>query len=123
MRTKGRIKRLLMGALAPPLVGAFLFMVYLGEYGQGMPRVINDLTAVLFLGYLLGGIQSFVYSLLMEFLINPKAKTDTIAIFISAVIGAASGLVIDQSPELAAAGFLVGGFMGYILRNSYKNSD
>ena len=95
-------------------------MVYLGEYGQGMSRVVNDLTAVLVLGYLLAGIQCFVYSLLMEFLINPKAKTDAIAIFVSAVIGVASGLVIDQSLELAATGFLVGGVMGYILRSSYK---
>ena len=70
--------------------------------------------------YFLTGIQSIIYSLLMEFLINPKIKNNFAVVILSSALGGLSGIILLK-PGLVV-GALTGMLTGIILRRMYLRS-
>lgn len=70
--------------------------------------------------YFLTGIQSIIYSLLMEFLINPKIKNNFAVVILSSALGGLSGIILLK-PGLVV-GALTGMLTGIILRRMYLGS-
>ena len=154
---KKRLYRLILGATLPVLVGAAgVWLLFSG--GWHSPHVTNQhitlysifrdiFYAIAFyllisaVGFILVGIQSVIYSMLMEFVVNPRIKCDYVAILIGGFLGAASGLfiqllvfvssVLDANPSrptldyadvdvfFAILGFMVGLIVSRILRRNY----
>lgn len=118
--------RLLIGILLPGPLGMLLLslFMYITDIAQGVNESIDILTLVygmfLFslLSYVFVGIQSIVYSCLMEFIINRFVKNDAAAVGISTLLGALSGLIIGGFG--AVIGAMVGLIVGAILRSNYR---
>ena len=123
--------RLLAGVLVPAAVGAcILFMLsYIDDRPDGIELHVDSFwlkelmkfLIYLLLGYIFVGIQSIIYSILMEYYINPKINNDAVVICISSTLGCISGAVI-LIPALAAVGLVTGFVTGIYLRRSYKNA-
>jgi hypothetical protein len=64
------------------------------------------------------GIQSIVYSLLMEFVVNPYIKNRFMAVLASVSLGTLSGTVLNID-SFALIGAAVGLIVGIILRSMY----
>jgi len=141
-----RIARLLFGALLPAPFGVVLITApaLLMNLLQGAAfdaYVFRGITAVMLMAYGLIGIQSILFSLLMEFVVNPRSSNTRRAVNGAALIGGASGAVpvlfgfilnpglLDSiahallallSAALAAfLGAVVGRVMGRVLRGMY----
>ena len=108
----------------PAAVGAGIFFILtcIRQPPAGLESF--DLTLVmvflLFLafGYLFVGIQSVIYSTLMEYYVNPKISNDVLVIIISGVLGALSGAVVLGSAG-AVLGVVPGFVTGIYLRRSF----
>ena len=111
---KGRYIRLLIGTLMPAVVGVLLFFILLLTKESPKATDASYITAIqvfffmLLFGYIFVGIQSLLYSVAMEFYINPKVNDQASAIAISTAIGALCGLI------LGPPGMLIGGASGLI---------
>lgn len=64
------------------------------------------------------GIQSLIYSFLMEFVVNPFVKNDLIAILISLLLDVLSGFVLSDH-VMILIGAIVGLVVGIFLRSIY----
>lgn len=105
MIVQGRYRRLIIGFLFPPILGALLLslsFLILGkvEFAFGL-LIITIPIAIVFTG-----LQSLIYSVLMEFYILPRINTKSSVIIIASVLGIFSGLII---------GIFLGGFIGGIV--------
>lgn len=108
MLIQGRIKRLIIGVLCPPTLGALsysLFIIVFGKVSLGLGLLIISIP----IAFLAAGIQSLIFSICIEFLIltNIKSKFDVLSI--STLLGAISGGVIG------AFNMLIGAMVGYVV--------
>jgi hypothetical protein len=130
---RGSLKRLLVGFLLPAPLGAlalscidirFIYKTthspveFLMEWSSGL---------VLFtaFGYLWIGIQSGLYSTLMEYLINRRIRWNLLVIVLSALLGVLVSLSLPgRSIEVGqvAVGSIVGTTLGILLRRMYIRS-
>ncbi len=125
----GRYYRITIGVLLPPLLGFIPVGMYLAidkalESSSidmfSVFIVAGGILMVLIGSYLFVGVQSIVYSLVMEFLVAPKVRSKKLAIFLSGAMGFLSGLLI--STGLSFLGLLVGCLVGWYLISHYQKS-
>lgn len=116
--------RILIGFLGPaPL--SLLFVIFIGEFKREVSTEITLATAtiqgflaLLLIAYLFIGIQSLVYAVLMEYVINKYIANTIFAVAISTVLGACSGATISQTH----LGTFIGLILGVVLRFMYARS-
>jgi ABC-type multidrug transport system permease subunit len=138
-----RLERIIVGTFIPPILGGFLFYVYmmLVNTQEIMDSSLNfatmnftDLAAYIveFIGRLLViiiftlaffGIQSVLYSLIMELAVQ-KISSDKLVIFISMLLGVlvASLFVSFVGFNVSIIGGIVGLLVGQHLRTHFKAS-
>jgi ABC-type multidrug transport system permease subunit len=138
-----RLERIIVGTFIPPILGGFLFYVYmmLVSTQEIMDASLNfatmnftDLAAYIveFIGRLLViiiftlaffGIQSVLYSLIMELAVQ-KVSSDKLVIFISMLLGVlvASLFVSFVGFNVSIIGGIVGLLVGQHLRTHFKAS-
>jgi hypothetical protein len=129
----GRKDRIIFGSCIPPLLGGLIYYVYISiviettpsyfspEYNESpITHFFGGLFFVPFIsiGFLiLFGLQSFFYSLIMEFWVQ-KINNDILAVFISMII---SALILNFNGFHAQImGGIVGLIVGIYLRKKIK---
>lgn len=147
MKKRNQATRILLGIFLPALIASIIFMLYktyivsseepeqLSVWGYGLPWLLNHLTnfiRIILAAFILSlyaaaisGLQSVLYSLTLEYLINPKVDNDNIATFIHLTLGLLSGWtanMIIREDSLIIIGGLTGLIVGHILRTNYKRS-
>jgi hypothetical protein len=128
-----RTSRILTGLFAPPILGGLFWMSFV-LYEAVMDGILNldspaEYARVLpwmFLwAFFFAGIQSLVYSLLMEFVARPKTKRRTDFILYSSLLGLLSGFVVFfllREKAIPMIGFLVGLAVALLIYDD-KNRD
>ena len=88
-----RAARLLLGLLLPLLLGALLFVIALWilESKIELNYTIELFMSLVYVGFLAVGLQSIIYSLLMEFYVRNRITDDWVAIKMSALLGLLAG--------------------------------
>ena len=122
-----RIYRLLVGFISPPFLGSFLVVVsaQLSELGseqslyETVARIPVFTLMVFIAAMIFVGIQAFVYSLVMEFVVRPKVSRRNSFLVVSGLLGCLSalypGLVFSALGMFLPTGFVVGGIVGLLL--------
>jgi hypothetical protein len=116
-----------MGIFLPAIVGTLIFGVAVafsnwdGDLIESYLVVLGSLIAVFIPAMLFVGIQSIIYSFVMEFMVNTFVKNDVIAVVISVLLGLLSALVFG-SGVMMMVGALVGLIVGIMLRVMYLNT-
>ena len=124
--------RIGFGFLFPTVVVPSLFALLIAPAG---------ILAFIFVGLVVVGTQSLLYSLLMEFYVNRRIIEDSRALIISVLLGFLSGVIpmviaVIMRPVyddrlknvlllailLGVVGAIAGALIGYILRKHYKNN-
>lgn len=116
MKVQKRPERVLIGFLGPVLsvpIGFLLNGVMQGLIGDSIAFFVLSI----FFSLVMVGLQSIIYSMLMEYVVNPFIKNNYIAIFISMLMGFCSGYVLNNT--MAFVGVFVGLLFGIILRVKY----
>jgi hypothetical protein len=121
---KGTYLRLLTGIILPAPVGTFLLMVYLLIIGQGDSKeFIPAYFGTLHFAYFLTGIQSIVFSLLMEFVVIRKNMQVYKVFIVGGLLGMLGdpGLYVKYSfvSFFTPIGFLTGSIVALILHRMY----
>ncbi len=118
-----RISRLIIGALAPVPIASAAVCIALFQTGYSIIALPFCYVFLIYMGYMLVGIQSIVYSLLMEFVVSniPIIKSNIILyiLFSAALLGLCFTILcldIDFSENiLLQLGLFTGAVMGLIL--------
>lgn len=112
-----RITRILTGILIPSPTAAILYVIYalLINHNVDTSDISNLLLMCIFFGYLTIGMQSIIYSLIMEFIIAKYIINNLIAVIISCFMGSLIGLFL-RSDFLLFMGISIGLTTGLILR-------
>lgn len=121
----GRKSRILIGAFMPAFLGVLFFFSTSAAFDAEKEFKIRELFDPMFLlimlvAYAFVGIQSLIYSFLMEFIVNPKIVNNFVVVFTSMIMGAVSGVVLGSVG--AAIGLMIGFLLGLILRYLYIKS-
>ncbi len=118
--------RLLAGLILPIYVGTTLVCgVLLVQEAENDVRFLELPVALLggFIFFPFGviyvGVQSVVYTFLMEFLVNPLIKNHVLAVSASVLLGAVSGIVWGAG-WMMLVGAVVGLLTGLFLRSIYR---
>ena len=128
MRVKNRFPRLAAGAVIPVTLFAGIAVV-LTAIGFSLPYIptafgsIPGLIGLIISGWVYAGIQCIIYSVLMEFVINPQVNNEKLVISISGLlILITTWSVFPRSFPLTllVIGFIVGCVVGNWLRDMYK---
>jgi len=152
MKKKGRAKRITLGILLPLVLGSFFFVTWgmvedfiidgkevkeIIRLDHQLPVFLSILksTGAFILVILLGalyasfasGIQSVLFSFVVEYLISPKIENNLIVLFICGSLGVISGFIADciipgREILLIPIGGVTGVIVGKILRDSYNRS-
>ncbi|WP_434777006.1 hypothetical protein [Neisseria sp. Ec49-e6-T10] len=72
------------------------------------------------------GIQSIIYALLLEYLVNQKIKNNIITVATSTILGIASGMsliFLDEDAPMPIVGTTVGLIVGIIIRFMYLRAQ
>lgn len=121
MGIKGRKHRLVIGFIAPPLLGFVLLSLFLFFAAQGEADE-RFLAGAFLLGlpvtFLAVGLQSLLFSCLMEFLILVKFSSHLVVLCFSLIIGFLSGLFFGLF--FAVYGAIVAGIVGLYLFRQHK---
>lgn len=122
---RSRIKRLLLGVFLPAIIGALIFVIedFFRSIVNDKPLVnyFEIFPFILLFAYMFVGIQSVIYSLIMEFLVNNRIKNNIVVVLLSTVLGILSGIIFLRT-EFIITGAITGFVMGVGLRRSYNNS-
>ena len=123
----GRAYRLLLGILAPPIFGSIMFLVF-ALVAQAITGQINidrifeylaELHVIIFFALVFVGMQSLVFSFIMEFVVRPKFFGLKYFLLISCVLGILSGsipgVLVDDLDLFLPVGMLVGGLVGLLI--------
>ena len=122
-----RIGRLLLGLLGPAVIGSFITMVFVfvsafikeGPSIEMFQSVLKGFVIFLVVGTIFIGLQSLVYTIVMEFIVRPKVRMRNAYLIGSCMLGAASGLIVDMIfydfPFLTVLGAITGLLIGLIL--------
>lgn len=124
-----RIERVILGACIPPLLGGFIFFIWISimsttpsyspEYTESpILHFFGGLFYVPIISFFLFGMQSFLYSLLMEFVVQ-KISSDALFIAFSILLGALVPIIFGF--EAGVIGGVVGLMVGCFLRLHIKN--
>ena len=107
----GHLERILLGIFLPPLIGGFLFFVLFLRPELSLLfslKTITDFLSFLMVAYAFMGVQSLIFSLLMEFFIQ-KFESNKLVYMFASFIGAMSGFI------LLFHGIIIGLFVGFIV--------
>ena len=129
MRTPkfNRVGRLLVGLLSPAIVSSFIIMVFVfvsagikeGPSIEILHSVLKGFVIFLVAGSIFIGLQSLVYTIVMEFIVRPNVRLRNQFLIASCMLGAASGsivgIIFDDFPFLIALGTVTGLLTGLIL--------
>jgi hypothetical protein len=130
-----RVGRLLIGLLGPAIVGSFIIVVYVfvldgiknGLSIETFPILLEGFVLFLVAGFFFIGLQSLVYTTVMEFIVRPRARPRNAYLVVSCMLGAASGLVVDvifdDPPFFVIFGTIVGLLTGLILYDKDMQSS
>lgn len=109
--------RIILAIVLPVPLGVLCILVITHD----LARVIEDNGSTFFFlllfGYLFTGLQSILYALLMEYLINPKVQNHYLVVLSSMVLGTLSGIPVFIIGVIPGA--VVGLLMGILLRVLY----
>lgn len=115
---KARVSfRIIIGVVLPPLLGMILLLVY-WRYWPIDREVLLFSLAFAYTGM---GVQSLIYSLIMEFVVNRLFLKSYEVLIVSAIMGCVSGLVLainlrELELLMAGTGVIVGLLIGFLLR-------
>ena len=137
MRTPklNRVGRLLVGLLGPAIVGSFILMVFVfvsagikeGPSIEIFQSVLKGFVIFLVAGSIFIGLQSLVYTIVMEFIVRPKVRLRNAFLVASCMLGAASGsivgIIFDDLPFLITLGTVTGLLTGLILYDKDMQSS
>lgn len=124
--SSGRTDRIILGACIPPVLGSLIFYVFMFITNPSYSPVyiespiIDSLTGVLYvttISFIVFGIQSLLYSLLMEFAVQ-KINNDFLVFFISMVLGALIAKFMGIHVQII--GGITGLIVGFFLRRHIK---
>ena len=126
--SKPRLIRLLGGILLPPLLGALLIfvpvilfnMIATTSTGKNWQDIVSGIFIAILFAYIFAGLQSLVASLLMEFVVNPKARRDGLAVSAGGFFGLLSVLPLASGLVFLPVGLIVGLLVGWWLRKSHN---
>ena len=122
-----RVGRLFVGLLGPAIVSSFIIVVYVfvsdgiknGLSIEPVPVLFEGFVLFLVAGFFFIGLQSLVYTTVMEFIVRPRVRPRNAYLLVSCLLGAASGLVVDvifdDPPFFVIFGTIVGLLTGLIL--------
>lgn len=122
-----RVGRLLVGLLGPAIISSFIIMVFVFVSAGTKEGLSIDTFQIVLKGFVLFlvagsffiGIQSLVYTIVMEFIVRLKVRLRNAYLLVSCMLGAASGLVVDlifdSRPFFVVFGTMVGLLTGLIL--------
>lgn len=122
-----RVGRLLVGLLGPAIVGSFIIMVFVfvsavikeGPSIDIFQSVIKGFVIFLVAGWIFIGLQSLVYTIVMEFIVRPKVRLRNNYLVTSCMLGAASGsivgIIFDDLLFLITLGTVTGLLTGLVL--------
>ena len=122
-----RVGRLLIGLLGPAIIGSFMMMVFIfvsagikeGLSIEIFQNVLKGFVILLLAASIFIGLQSLVYTIVMEFIVRPKVLLREAYLVASCMMGAVSGLVIDilidDPPFFSIFGTITGLLTGLIL--------
>ena len=123
-----RFPRLITGAFLPAVVFAFITTVLI-SLGIRLPLVpdafgsLPGFIGLILSGWVLAGVQSLIYSVVMEFCVNPRVEnrylvTSISGLFISIITW--SVFPVGFPFVLLGIGCMAGCVVGYFLRDMYK---
>ena len=127
--------RLLVGLLGPAIIGSFIMMVFVfvsagikeGPSIEMFQSVLKGFVVFLVAGSIFIGIQSFVYTIVMEFIVRPRVRLRKAYLVGSCMLGAASGTIVDMIfddfPFLTIIGTITGLLIGLILYDKDMQSS
>lgn len=118
--------RIALGFLLPPLLGFIaVSWSWIFAFFKSWDLDLLQLMGVFAIfAFLIVGILSFLYSIIMEFVINQYIHNSVIAISISMLLGAAVGTTVEiDRATYSLVGAIVGLFMGYLLRKLYNKEQ
>jgi len=137
---KGRNSRLLIAFIAPPIMGSFILVSHdvldrISGGHMGGDELLHQLRAMpiaIFFAFLLVGLQSMIYAIVMEFLITPYVTKTSWFVVSSFLLGACLGLTLlfvlpaEAAPQITFTGAVVGTILGFWLlkinRRNGKNT-
>jgi len=117
---KDRVKRLLLGFALPPVLGALcisLIFLISGRVSMAFSLLIISIPFAFFLT----GIQSIIFSFIMEYLILAKASDVTYVIISGVILGVLSSFFL--STMFCVIGAIVGGLSSYLLFRRYNTAN
>ena len=127
-----------MGIFLPALIQLLFLHIYIAAKGNGLGDYIDFLSEVRYqflmiaFAYTVSGLQSVIYALLMEFVINPRFKKHIWVVLISGFFAVLTGLSVmyllssgltDDMQEWLLMSLLTGLIMGFILRRHYHKTS
>ena len=129
MRSDRRFRafRLLLGLVAPPILGSILFLILalIRDTSAGLLQIdrlfdyFAQLHVVIFFAFVFVGIQSLAFSLIMEFVVRPGVSGLRYFLLISCLLGLLSGCVpgvlVDDLVSFLPVGALVGIIVGFLI--------
>jgi hypothetical protein len=130
-----RVARLLVGLLGPAAISSFIIVAYVfvpGGIKEGLSIEMFQLmleSFVLFFvaGSFFIGLQSLLYTIVMEFMVRPKVRLRNAYLVVSCMLGAASGLVVDvvfdDPPVFIIFGTVIGLLTGLVLYDKDMQSS
>ena len=130
-----RVSRLLIGLLGPAIVASFILMLFVfvsaaikeGPSIENFYRVSKGFIIFFIGGSIFIGLQSLVYSIVMEFIVRPKIRLRNVFLLTSSLLGAASGsivgIIFNDLRFLVALGAVTGLLTGLILYDKDTQSS
>jgi uncharacterized membrane protein len=123
MKTQGRKYRILTGFLAPPIIAVILlyFFLLLNSSGDSDVRFASGFLLLgIPLAFTLAGVQSLIFALLMEYVINPKIRKKWQKVCCAGLLGVISGGFVGWI--FGMVGMLVGFGLGWHLSHHFQKS-
>lgn len=113
--------RLLLGFLMPPILGVSLYLLahWISMPEAQFTEVIAVLGLGIYFGFIFVGLQSIIFTLLMEFFVRKRITVDWTAIKISALLGLFAGITLVSILDtlwILSFGVFVGAIVGWTLR-------
>ena len=123
-----RFPRLITGAFLPAVVFAFIATVLI-SFGIRLPFIsdtfgsLPGFMGLILSGWILAGVQCLIYSMVMEFFVNPRVENAYLVISISGLFMSIitwSVFPVGFPFVLLGIGCIAGCIVGYLLRDMYK---
>ena len=119
---QSRPGRIVTGILMPPLLGSLVFLIPAtidcalnNKNSFGCDAALGSLIGA----FLIMGAPSIIYSVLMEYVLNPKINNSKLLIAASSILGTGAGGISGFIPMIVIGG-VVGFVVGLVLRRNYE---